>query len=252
MRVPLTIADQIERAELIYPDRVGIVDEPDGATPGACQESLGTLTYRRIAELARAQAAALDERGIGEGRAGRRRQPEQRPPVHQLLRRERVRSCARCRSTSASTTTRSRTSSTTAARRCCCTTPSSKTPSTASSASTSCDSARRRTGALPRGPRAAAVGEPDRGRHRHHQLHERDHGTAEGRAADASQPVGQLDHVRLAHDRVRPRLVPPHVADVPLQRLGDAVRAHGHGREAGRAAQGRRQRHPPPHRRARA
>ncbi len=67
MRVPLTIADQIERAELIYPDRVGIVDEPDGATPGACQESLGTLTYRRIAELARAQAAALDERGIGEG-----------------------------------------------------------------------------------------------------------------------------------------------------------------------------------------
>src|SRR5215831_14244243 len=66
MRVPLTVADQIERAELIYPDRVGIVDEPDTAT-GTCQESLGTLTYRRIAELARAQAAALDERGIGEG-----------------------------------------------------------------------------------------------------------------------------------------------------------------------------------------
>src|SRR3954454_7193963 len=67
MRVPLTIADQIERAELIYPDRIGIVDEPDSATSILCQDSLGTLTYRRIAELARAQAAGLDERGIGEG-----------------------------------------------------------------------------------------------------------------------------------------------------------------------------------------
>src|SRR6476620_4682888 len=67
MRVPLTVADQIERAELIYPDRIGIVDEPAGATAGACQESLGALTYGRVAELARAQAAALDERGIGEG-----------------------------------------------------------------------------------------------------------------------------------------------------------------------------------------
>src|SRR3954453_13047894 len=66
MRVPLTVADQIERAELIYPDRIGIVDEPQ-ATTGGGQESLGALTYRRMAELARAQAAALDERGIGEG-----------------------------------------------------------------------------------------------------------------------------------------------------------------------------------------
>src|SRR5947199_3802626 len=67
MRVPLTIADQIERAELIYPDRIAIVDEPDSATSTPCQDSLGTLTYRRIAELARAQAASLDERGIAEG-----------------------------------------------------------------------------------------------------------------------------------------------------------------------------------------
>src|SRR5690242_17528296 len=66
MRVPLTIADQIERAELIYPDRIGIVDEPD-TEAGPCQESPGALTYRRIGELARPQAAALDERGIGEG-----------------------------------------------------------------------------------------------------------------------------------------------------------------------------------------
>jgi fatty-acyl-CoA synthase len=62
MRVPLTVADHIERASLVYPDRVGIVDEPDA--PGG---GLGTLTYRRMAELARAQAAGLDERGIGQG-----------------------------------------------------------------------------------------------------------------------------------------------------------------------------------------
>src|SRR4051812_13308030 len=62
MRVPLTVADQLERAALVYPDRVGIVDEPD--PPGG---GLGPLTYGRVAELARAQAAMLDERGIGFG-----------------------------------------------------------------------------------------------------------------------------------------------------------------------------------------
>jgi fatty-acyl-CoA synthase len=62
MRVPLTIADHLERAELVYPDRTGVVDEPDQPAP-----SWGELTYRRVAELARAQAAALDGLGIGRG-----------------------------------------------------------------------------------------------------------------------------------------------------------------------------------------
>ena len=60
MRVPLTIADQLARAELVYPDRIGVVDEPDQpASPW------GELTYRRVAQLARAQAAALDGMGVG-------------------------------------------------------------------------------------------------------------------------------------------------------------------------------------------
>src|SRR5581483_12020966 len=67
MRVPLTVSDHLERAEQVYPDRTGVVDEPGPATPGAWQDSLGTLTYRRIAELARAQAAGLDERGVATG-----------------------------------------------------------------------------------------------------------------------------------------------------------------------------------------
>ncbi len=29
MRVPLTIADHLERAALVYPERIGVVDEPD-------------------------------------------------------------------------------------------------------------------------------------------------------------------------------------------------------------------------------
>jgi fatty-acyl-CoA synthase len=62
MKVPLTIRDHIRRAALVYGDRVGVVDEPD--QPAA---SLGAITYRRIDELARAQAARLDQLGVGFG-----------------------------------------------------------------------------------------------------------------------------------------------------------------------------------------
>jgi fatty-acyl-CoA synthase len=62
MRVPLTIADHLERAALVYPDRVGVIDEPDQPAT-----SWGELTYGRVAELARGQAAALDGLGVGRG-----------------------------------------------------------------------------------------------------------------------------------------------------------------------------------------
>jgi fatty-acyl-CoA synthase len=62
MEVPLTIRDHIQRAELVYGDRVGIIDEPDQPAP-----SLGSVTYRRMAELARAQAAQLDHLGVAQG-----------------------------------------------------------------------------------------------------------------------------------------------------------------------------------------
>ena len=62
MRVPLTVLDFVERAELVYGDRIGIVDEPD--QPAA---SLGELTWREVARLARAQAAGLDALGVGHG-----------------------------------------------------------------------------------------------------------------------------------------------------------------------------------------
>lgn len=62
MFVPLTVNDFIRRANLVYPDRIGIVDEPD--QPAA---SWGSLTYAQVAERAAAIAAGLDELGIGAG-----------------------------------------------------------------------------------------------------------------------------------------------------------------------------------------
>ena len=62
MRVPLTTRDFLDRAELVYGDRIGIVDEPAQPAP-----SLGDLTYREVARRGRAMQAGLDELGIGEG-----------------------------------------------------------------------------------------------------------------------------------------------------------------------------------------
>src|SRR4051794_27498064 len=61
MKVPLTVADYIDRAAFVYPDRVAVVDEP--GTPG----SLGTLTYGQLAARARGMARALDQLGVEQG-----------------------------------------------------------------------------------------------------------------------------------------------------------------------------------------
>jgi acyl-CoA synthetase (AMP-forming)/AMP-acid ligase II len=62
MHVPLIVNDFIDRAATAYGDRIGIVDEHDQPA-----SSWGELTWRRVAELARAQAAGLDALGIGPG-----------------------------------------------------------------------------------------------------------------------------------------------------------------------------------------
>ncbi|MGO9557720.1 MAG: AMP-binding protein [Acidimicrobiales bacterium] len=61
MFVPLTISDFLDRAALVYPDRVAVVDEP--GTPG----SYGRLTYGQLAARARGMAAALDGLGVPVG-----------------------------------------------------------------------------------------------------------------------------------------------------------------------------------------
>ncbi|MEM9037692.1 MAG: AMP-binding protein [Actinomycetota bacterium] len=62
MKVELTVNDFLRRAETVYADRIGLVDEPDVVGGG-----LGSLTWAEVGRLARAQAAALDQRGIGVG-----------------------------------------------------------------------------------------------------------------------------------------------------------------------------------------
>ncbi|MEO6223968.1 MAG: AMP-binding protein [Vicinamibacterales bacterium] len=62
MNVPLTVGDFLNRAELVYRDRVGLVDEPD--QPGG---SWGSLTYRELAQRARSFSAAMDALGVSQG-----------------------------------------------------------------------------------------------------------------------------------------------------------------------------------------
>ena len=62
MKVPLTILDHLERAELVYGARPLVVDEPD--QPAAPWPA---VTGTRLAELARAQACGLERLGVGLG-----------------------------------------------------------------------------------------------------------------------------------------------------------------------------------------
>ncbi|MDF0528603.1 AMP-binding protein [Tsukamurella sp. 8F] len=62
MFVDLGVQDFLDRAELVYPERVAIVDEPEQPAP-----SWGEVTYREMARLARGQAAALDDLGVPVG-----------------------------------------------------------------------------------------------------------------------------------------------------------------------------------------
>ncbi len=62
MFIPFNVKDYLDRAETIYPDRVGVVDEPRQPA-----ESWGSLSFAELGRRARAQAAALDRMGIGRG-----------------------------------------------------------------------------------------------------------------------------------------------------------------------------------------
>ena len=62
MRVPLSVRDFLHRAEHVYGDRIGLVDEPD--QPAV---SWGALSYRELARRARSFGAALAALGIAPG-----------------------------------------------------------------------------------------------------------------------------------------------------------------------------------------
>lgn len=62
MKVALSAIDFLDRAELVYGERVAVVDEPD--QPGG---SLGQLTYAQFASMARSLAVSLDDLSLGPG-----------------------------------------------------------------------------------------------------------------------------------------------------------------------------------------
>src|SRR5262245_34892084 len=62
MQVPLTLIDFLHRAELVYGERIAVVDEPQ--PPGG---GLGRITYAELGRMARSLAAALDELDVLEG-----------------------------------------------------------------------------------------------------------------------------------------------------------------------------------------
>ncbi len=62
MKVDFSVMDFLRRAEKVYGDRIGIVDEPDQVAP-----SWGSMTWKQVAAKAAAQAAALDRMGIAQG-----------------------------------------------------------------------------------------------------------------------------------------------------------------------------------------
>src|SRR5271166_5324184 len=62
MIVQFNVRDFLDRAEFAYPDRTALVDEPD--QPAGPWDP---VTFRELAERARAQAAGLDRLGVGRG-----------------------------------------------------------------------------------------------------------------------------------------------------------------------------------------
>ncbi len=62
VKTALTVNDFLRRAEQLYGQRIGVIDEPDQLA-----ESWGSLTYSEIAIRSRAMAAGLDALGIHHG-----------------------------------------------------------------------------------------------------------------------------------------------------------------------------------------
>ena len=222
MKLPLTVSDFLDRAELVYGRRIGVVDEPDQPA-----ESWGELTYRRMAELARAQAAGLDRLGIGQGeRVAIVTQNAARllsaffgvsgygrilVPVNFRLNAEEValhRRALRCLGAARRSRARRRARGS-----------SRREHRYVIGAETDAELLRSTRG-------AGAVARPDEDATATINYTSGTTARPKGVAAHAPQRLDQRDHVRLAHRRQRPRRVPAHAPDVPLQRLGHDVRGH--------------------------
>ena len=238
MKVPLTVGDFLDRAALVFRDRTAIVDEP------GADASLGALTYGQLEAKARGMALALEQMGIDQNERVALVSPNSARflisfygvsaygrvlvPINFRLLEDEVQyivdhsgasvllvdpeldeALDECHGEGAHSPRR-------AGRPCPV----------------------RRGGA---GPLPASLG-GRRGQSCQYQLHQRYDGPSQGCPVDPSQLLAQRRHFRLACNRHGPGCLPPRPSNVPLQRLGHAVRRYGHGLQTGRPAQSGRRR----------
>ena len=247
MIVPLTLKDFLERAELVYGDRVAVVDEPN--PPGG---GLGRFTYAQFGEMARSLAVGARRSRRRPERARGDRVPQRRALPGEPLRCQRLRPHPGAGELPPQRRGDPLHPRTLRALRCCWSIPSwTSRCATSRSSTASCSAPRAtRSSSCARAP-AEALG-AGRERHRVDQLHLRHHRAAQGRAAHPPQLLAQRGDLRLAPGPERSRRLPAHAADLPLQRLGHAVRGDRHGRAPGHHPQDRRRGDPEADRGARA
>ena len=82
MKIPFNVLDFLDRAEHVYGDRIGLVDEPDQPA-----SSWGELTWREVAERRPGMAAGLDALGVGFGERVAIVSQNSRPPLDRPVRR---------------------------------------------------------------------------------------------------------------------------------------------------------------------
>ena len=244
MIVPFSVSDFLDRAVTVYGERTGVVDEPDQPAP-----SLGELTYAELGVRARRMAARLDQLGVGVGERvavvshnsarllaaffGVAGYGRVLVPVNFRLRPDEVRYIV------------------------------GHSGAKVLYVDPELDEALASVEAEHRfvlgDDDALFAGEdvepqpwePDENATACINYTSGHHRPPQGRPDHPPQHLGQRGHLRAARRRHRPRRLPAHPADVPRERLGDAVRDDRAGRAAGRAAQGRRRRDPAPGRAAR-
>ena len=170
---------------LVYPDRLGHRRRARPARRLRGDRSPGA----QVAERAARPGGRSRRPGDRAGRAGCRREPQLGPAAHELLRRLGLGAHPRARQLPPQrrrgrlhrrALRRPRAARRSRARR---------RPRRGQGRAPLRDRRRLRRRAVPRRRRASPVG-ARRGRHRHDQLHERHHGAAEGRRADAIAPCG--------------------------------------------------------------
>ncbi len=220
MIVPFSISDFLDRAVRVYGERIGVVDEPDQPAP-ALGNDRGELTYAEIGELARRRAAPprrARHRGRG---AGGDRQPQQLAAADVVLRRRGLRPGPGAGELPAAPPRGAVHRRALAARGCCYVDPElDESLAAVEPASTGPCSAPTTSCCTPRPAPSPRRGRPD----------ENATATINYTSGTTARPKGvQITHrniwvnatdVRVARRGQRPRRLPAHAPDVPLQRLG--------------------------------